>query len=155
MLHFLSPEEALTSDDPPMSIPPSRLLKEFFSSNPEPTEDMVKYIAKSTLLPVNEVDIWLSHLQTVDNNRKRGAAKAAETRRLKRKPVRDSVSQQVTTDATYCCGVCYGIYEEETDEVETWISCEHCDAWFHATCLGLQLDPSNPEEYICDTCSVK
>ena len=48
------------------------------------------------------------------------------------------IPQQVyTTDATYCCGVCYGIYEEETDEVETWIGCEHCDAWFHATCLGL------------------
>ena len=112
------------------------------------------------LLPVNEVEIWLSHLRTIDNNRKRGAAKAAETRRQKRELVmskRDTVPQQVTTEETYCCGVCHGVYEEETDEVETWIGCEHCEAWFHATCLGLQLDPSNPEDYICDacTCTVK
>ena len=69
-----------------MSKPPSCLLKEFLSSNPEPTE-MVKEIAKGTLLPVSEVEISLSHLRTTDTNRKPGAAKAAETRRQKRELV--------------------------------------------------------------------
>ena len=36
------------------------------------------------LLSVEETQIWLNHLRTVLKNRKRGAAKAAATRRLKK-----------------------------------------------------------------------
>ena len=59
-----------------MSLPPSCLLKEFHQSlnGKEPSESMLDGIAK----------IWLQHLSTVDANRKRGAAKAAQTRRLKK-----------------------------------------------------------------------
>ena len=48
--------------------------------------------------------------------------------------------------------MCGGVYEEETNEVEIWIGCEQCDSWFHVTCLGL--DSSDPEDYICDACTI-
>ena len=50
------------------------------------------------------------------------------------------------TDSLYHCGVCGGVFEEETNEIEIWIGCEQCDSWFHATCLGL--DPSDPEDIV-------
>ena len=82
--HFLCPEDALKSSYPPMTQPPSHLLKEFFLSHPEPTEELFTSIARKTLLPIDEVKMWLNHLKTVEINRRRGAAKAAETRRRKR-----------------------------------------------------------------------
>ena len=100
-------------------------------------------------MPVSEVEIWLNHLRTIKNNQKRGAAKAAETRRHRRALVQQS-KQDTYTDNMYYCGVCGGVYEEETNEIEIWIGCEQCDSWFHATCLGL--DSSDPEDYICDSC---
>jgi len=39
-------------------------------------------LACSVLLPVEEVDIWMKHLETVAENSKKGAEKAA-TRRAK------------------------------------------------------------------------
>ena len=46
------------------------------------------------MLPVEEVRIWLDNLETVSSNRKKGAEKAAETRRKKK-------------SASVCiCGVC-------------------------------------------------
>ena len=136
----MTPEEALKSSDPYMSMPPSRIFKDFLSTNPQPSEEMVD-VAR-TLLPVSEVEIWLNHLQIIENNRKRGAAKAAETRRKKRELSRKD-TRQINA---YYCGVCGGVYEEETNEVEVWIGCEQCDSWFHATCLGL--DPSDPEDIV-------
>ena len=36
-------------------------------------------MAKNVLLPIEEVKIWLQHLNSVAENRRRGAIKAAET----------------------------------------------------------------------------
>ncbi len=51
----------------------------FFSS----TDDFLLNVSKRCLLP-EECRIWLDHLQTVVDNRRRGAKKAAETRRSKK-----------------------------------------------------------------------
>ena len=40
-------------------------------------------LAKKILIPISEVDIWLNHLRTVSENRRRGAAKAATTKKFK------------------------------------------------------------------------
>ena len=111
----------------------------FTYTNPQPSEEMVD-VAR-TLLPVSEVEIWLNHLRTIENNRKCGAARAAETRRQKCELAKQDTRQR----NAYYCGVCGG-YEEETNEVEVWIGCEQRDLWFHVTCLGL--DSSDPEDYI-------
>ncbi len=81
--HFLKPEDV--SDIPQMKHPPSSILREFYSKlqGREPSEDELKVVAKEVLLPIGEVRIWLDHLTTVTVNRKRGATKAAETRRRK------------------------------------------------------------------------
>ena len=64
--------------------PPSVVLKELFSANNgEIEETLIDDIAKQVLLPSNECKIWLSHLQTVLENRRRGAKKAAVTRLAK------------------------------------------------------------------------
>ena len=54
-------------------------------SGTDPTTSMVEEVAKETLLPPSEVKLWIDNLKTVDANRRRGAAKAAETRRTKPK----------------------------------------------------------------------
>lgn len=85
----MKPEEVLKSGATPMKQPPSSILREFYQklNGKEPSEAMLESVAKRTLLPTNEVCMWLDHLKIVDTNRKRGASKAAETRRHKRNTV--------------------------------------------------------------------
>ena len=76
--HILTPEEALQSTLTPMAQPPSTLLKQCLDKfcDAEPSEYKVEDIARRTFLLVEEVDMWLEHLRTVDKNRKCGSAKA-------------------------------------------------------------------------------
>lgn len=143
--HFMKPEEALKSDATPMSKPPSTMLKDFYSSlkQRDPTDEQLQKIAKQTLLPVGGVVMWLEHLKTVDSNRKRGAAKAAETRRLNR------CSKQA--EKVYSCGICGAVYDDETEEVEFWVGCDNCDTWFHGTCIDVTTD-NEPDKYFCNAC---
>ena len=73
--HFLSSTEVLTSTLPSMSQPPSCMLKES-----KPSQIMLEDIAKKFMLPVKEVEFWLEHPNTVNVNRRRGAAKVVQTR---------------------------------------------------------------------------
>ena len=60
---------------------PSAVLKQLFSSsNGQISDEMVDNAAERVLLPAEECRIWLNHLQTVMENRRRGAKKAAATR---------------------------------------------------------------------------
>ena len=95
----------------------------------------VTNLASSTLLPVEEVNIWINHLQTVTENRKKGSKKASRTRRAKQHIENDS---ECSVPNTYhCenednhCGMCGILYEEETDEIEQWIACDKCSIWYH------------------------
>ena len=64
-------------------MPPSIVLKKHFSKN-TPVNHL-RDTAKSILLPEEECQIWLDHLRTVIENRKRGAQKAAATRKSKQR----------------------------------------------------------------------
>ena len=99
--------------------PPSAVLKQLFSSsNGNITENMIESAAKKVLLPYGECRIWLSHLQTVLENRRRGAKKAAATRRAKRLQAGEHSSgsslasgerdhgSQVTSKVCVCMCVC-------------------------------------------------
>lgn len=154
--HFLSPKEAIkaiaTKTHAPMSQPPSILLKEFFQQyGSDPSDALLENIAKKCLLPVNEVRMWLQHLQTVNTNRKRGAAKAAETRRRKKQgsslPV---TSAEQDEESEECCGVCGAVFGN-TDEVEFWIACDHCDKWFHGDCVNINKE-NEPDSFYCFSC---
>ena len=140
--HYLKAEEAVKSSAVPAKQPPSMVLKEFFLKHGDnPSEAHLENVAKETLLSVNEVQLWMQHLKTVDDNRKRGAAKAARTRQNKKNQT-----------ATYC-GVCEGLFEECTDEVEYWICCDKCNTWFHGDCVNITAE-TEPDNFYCDPCSM-
>ena len=151
--YYLSPEDTLKSSDPCMAQPPSHELKEFGSSQPEPTENIIEDIARKTFLPVSEVKIWLDHLKTIERNRKREAAKAAETHKHKAQRDKERVEDAdppLDSPLQYYCGICGGVFLEGTDEVETWIGCERCESWFHSTCV--RVDFEEPEDCVCKSC---
>jgi len=68
-----------------MKRPPSAVLKEKFDhlTSYLASESFCSEIAKETLFSVSEVTTWFEHLHTLKENHRRGAAKAAETRRKK------------------------------------------------------------------------
>ena len=121
--HFLKPEQAIGSTLSAMRHPPSTLLKEFHQNlkGASPTQTQLLEMSKKCLLPINEVEMWLEHLTTIAANRKRGAAKAAETRRRNK--------QEKQREEMVYCGVCHQPYVKFTDEVELWIQCDICLAW--------------------------
>lgn len=66
--------------------PPSITTKEVFATrrDDELSDEFIQELSKRVLLPPEECRIWLEHLKTILENRRRGAQKAAETRRLRR-----------------------------------------------------------------------
>ena len=91
-------------------------------------------ITKKVLLPTEEVNIWLKHLETVTKNRKKGAQKAAETRKAK--------TTSTEQEPIVYCGKCGEMYEEENrrnSELD----------WFHWICVGLIVEP---ESFSCNNC---
>ena len=85
-----------------MTNPPSQLIKEAFSAlkGQSPSDDYLRKVARQCLLPTEEVHIWFDHLAEVQKNRKRGAEKAAATRRLKKQ---QAAAQQVSAQQISQC----------------------------------------------------
>ncbi len=151
--HYLKPEEAMKSSLQPMRKPPSAILKTAFAKlkGKRPSQEKIVELAKETLLSVHEVEIWFDHLETVARNRKRGAAKAAETRR--RKKAKQKADSDTTEGTTCYCGICHEPYVEYTDEVQDWIQCDSCESWVHFVCAGLDPKQLPPSRYDCEHCS--
>lgn len=116
-----------------------------FCNHGEPSDDDIEQVAKRCLLPVSEVSLWINHLQTVDRNRKRGAAKAAASRKSKKNPAPSTTPQE----EEYYCGVCEGLYGASEDEY--WIACDGCDNWFHGDCVHVTKE-TEPDEFFCSKC---
>lgn len=145
--------------------PPSAELKKLFSKvNGAINDDLLENAAKDVLLPTEECRIWIKHLMTVLENRRRGARKAAETRKnrsqnvtapsqVSSKPGEEGSEAQVDeSEEDSFCGDCGQLYQEETDEPEVWIECGLCNQWFHCTCEGLSSPPPTEAVYICLRC---
>ena len=139
--HFLTPKEALSAHAVAMTTPPSAMIQQAFKKGK--TQGDLSELSQKALLPVDKVKIWVSHLETVDINRKRGAQKAAATRRARSRC-------ELTAESTYLCSACEEAYEEETDEVENWIGCDHCNRWYHWVCVGVVTEP---EFFRCNVCT--
>lgn len=110
------------------------------------SDDQMRELARKTLLSIDEVQWYIEHLEKVHENRKKGARKAAETRA--RKKQQESKSE---SESSVKCGVCDQDWQEETDEVETWIQCEVCEVWFHCHCQNI-FNNVAPEEFVCTKC---
>ena len=82
--------------------------------------------------------MWVDHLKTIQQNRKRVAEKAAATRQQKR-------------GKRYIC-VCGKEYTDVTDEVQHWIACDKCNNWFHSHCVGIKQE-NVPEVFLCPKCA--
>ena len=120
-------------------LPPSLVLKEAFKEQKgQCSAEQAVGLAKTCLLPVNEVEMWWDHLKTVSDNRREGAAKAAKTRRKKAGEAQ-----------TVFCRVCRDPYVEYTKEVERWIQCDVCQGWAHFVCASLDEEPEN---FTCQYC---
>ena len=132
--------------------PPSVLLKELFHHSCESiSDDFVQNSAKSVLLPASETRFWLEHLHTIVDNRRRGAAKAAATRKARSKKTTEAVSKpEDDHEGRYFCATCGKEYMEEAEQEETWIGCDLCDAWYHTNCEKLEAIPEC--NYICIKC---
>ena len=81
--HFLTPELALQSaSTSAMAKPPSQIIKEAFTElNGELRDEDIRRLSRTTLLPPEEVEMWIEHLTTIKRNRKRGAEKLHDNRR--------------------------------------------------------------------------
>lgn len=144
---FLKANAAMTSSLPKMKKPPSVTIREVIQqiTDGPPSEQQVRDTAKAVLLPPQEVRMWFDHLQTIRDNRKRGALKAAETRRKKKNRMTKTVHDM------YYCGVCHDQYIEYTDQEESCIECESCETWFHFDCVGVA-PGAVPDTFLCENC---
>ena len=129
---------------------PSTILKEAFQgiTTYPPSREYIEGVPKQVLLSAEDVCMWFEHLHTIQENCKRGAVRAAETRKQKRS-LKTSRSSSITNE--YYCGVCHSKYQEFTDVEEQWIGCKQCDCWYHFICLGITEAPDN---FLCESCLV-
>ena len=81
--HYLKPDAMAHQLTVVSSVLPSVQIQRFFT-NPkrqQPSEAELTSLARTVLLPVSEVKLWINHLKEVHKNRQRGAAKAAENQK--------------------------------------------------------------------------
>ncbi len=113
--------------------PPSSILKEEFSQaqGKRDSEKFIKVASRKALLPPDDTRIWIEHLSEIVRNRKRGAAKAAATRRAKIMTTVTQAAGDSSDKTSMCyCGRCEKEYLEEPDQSELWIACDLCDKWY-------------------------
>lgn len=98
--HFLKPSEALKSTLTPMASPPSTAIKEAFEKvtvyPPSDHELVCNEVAKRVLLPGSNLNVVRAPTYC-QGNRKRGAARAAATRRISKRKKKGS---------SYYCAAC-------------------------------------------------
>ena len=102
------------------------------------------------LLPPDDTRIQIQYLNTVLQNCKRGAAKAAATR-ARKKACLQSSKDTTGSDDSYCCGTCEKVYQEEADEDKLWIGCDVYDKWYCGDRENLSLPPDT-DIYMCTAC---
>jgi len=148
-----------------MKKPPTHLLKEAFNKLKDDSDEYVWQVARECLLFPAEIEMCFDHLRQIQKKRKRGAAKAAETRPQKRiqtntadlnaeatssSSTRQKQKANTADTETTLCGVCTEEYEE-TEEPE-WISCGMFLGWLHFQCV--HVDPGSiPDRFICERCT--
>jgi hypothetical protein len=112
-------------------VPPSQVLAQVFKD--------------SVCFPTDEdIRMWFQHLQIVETNRKKGAKKAAATRKAK---ARNKELRKKTTDREVLrdsdddeiCNLCYSFNPPNVvDENYEWVACDSCALWYHTCCIKLE-----------------
>ena len=97
-------------------------------------EETVLAKEKEVQLSMNEVKFWLQHLDTIQE---KGAQKALETCRKRKRTSRRNIKETRQISEWRRCVVCDQFYEDETEEV--WIECSQCQLWYHVDCVNSAL----------------
>lgn len=81
------------------------------------------------------------HLQT-ESNRRKGAKKAAATRKARNEQVRNEASKEVLRDSDddEVCNLCHSFNPPNiaNDLSVEWVACDSGALWYHKHCAGLQ-----------------
>jgi len=179
--HYLKPDklwqhansgEKLGKPQPPSEV----ILAVYREHKCVPSEAIIQQVARNVLLPSEEVKFWFVHLHQTHENRRKGAQKAAQTRREKsqnqtnrgkrsrkekekinkrkqRKTSRNA-SDEDDDDENVLCVVCdlHDPLQNTTDEMVSWVQCDGCLSWCHIGCT--QLEENNvPDRWLCMRCS--
>lgn len=86
----------------------------------------------------------------MQDNRAKGAKKAAATR--KRKKANEDTERN-TEDICHTCGLDEPphVHNDELDIEILWIGCDTCAKWFHALCVNVNTG-TIPDEWHCPAC---
>ena len=136
------------------AIPPSQvLLKAYKSCAGFPSDVFINAIAKEVLLKPENVKMWFRHLEIVDENRRKGAIKAAATRKAKKdKAMAADVLLESDEDEDEVCNICYSLDPPGTsieESVIDWLACNECALWYHTKCVGIY---QIPDVWQCNAC---
>jgi hypothetical protein len=126
-------------------VPPSQVLAQVFKDSVcFPTDEVISATAKKVLLTPEDIRMWFQHLQIVETNRKKGAKKAAATRKGK---ARNKELRKKTTDREVLrdsdddeiCNLCYSFNPPNVVyENYEWVACDSCALWYHTCCIKLE-----------------
>ena len=93
--HYMSPEENIKhvlmhGTNECIKEPPSVTIRKYYDTKRKHhmqvnDQQSISELAKETLLPLSDVEMWLQHLSDVSDRRKAGAVKAAATQQSKRR----------------------------------------------------------------------
>ena len=154
--HYMKPCEILSyvksGKSLPDPIPPSQVLSATFTKCIGfPTDDVINSTAKQVLLKPEDVKMWFQHLQIVQANRKKGAKKAAATRKGRKgkevntrtndetndEVLRDADGDEVCNQCHYYNPPCFEDEPKSDDELSIdWLACNLCALWYHKQCIG-------------------
>ena len=129
--------------------------KETISTHEILDDNCVQDLAKQTLLSPEEVTMWLSHLNTIAENRKKGAEKAAKTRRARKEASRKLIDLPNGDDSEVCDVCKLEDTAEEGEEIVPWVCCDGCSQWSHIVCVGIETELEIPNHWQCVKCSEK
>ncbi len=118
--------------------PPSAVLKKLFSrTSGLVTDSIIESAAKEVLLPIDGCTIWIKHLQTVLENRRRGARKAAATRQARRSQsaVGNSGPSETVPGARGCGRSSVRSAATAQAQVSERSSCLHAVMWMRTVCV--------------------
>ena len=160
--HYLHPGKLLahheTGKQISLPVPPSQIIKSAFEETSGENIDLLA-VAQETLLPLNEVELWVDHLKQVRENRRQGARKAARTRR-KKKLLPTVTEQQLTEEQNVediyghicaCCSEEEPPYAGKAKESVSWIECDTCGMWQPLECLEVD-DVPDGNWFCSDSC---
>ena len=154
--HYMKPSKLISyvksAGQLSKAIPPSQvLLKAYKSCAGFPSDVFINATAKEVLVKPENVKMWFRHLEIVENNKRKGAIKAAATRKAKKDKVMGA-DVLLDSDEDEVCNICYSLDPPGTsieESVIDWLACNECALWYHTTCVGIH---QIPDVWECNAC---